>query len=66
VFVARDVPRKHHTALRKHLRSRPAMFNPTVVEAVDAYLSTPDEEFMSSRFDGVTDKLRGFDPRVFN
>jgi hypothetical protein len=29
------------------------MFNPTVVEAVDAYLSTPDEEFMSSRFDGV-------------
>lgn len=42
------------------------MFNPTVVEAVDAYLSTPDEEFMSSRFDGVTDKLRGFDPRVFN
>lgn len=65
VFAARGLHRRHHAALAAHIKSRPAMFAPAVAAAALAYLENPDEEFMFSRFDGVTDALRGFDPRMF-
>lgn len=65
VFIARATPRRYHAALARHLRERPLMFAQHVRAAVLAYLSAPDEEVVFSRFDAVTDALRGFDPRVF-
>ncbi|MDR3421974.1 MAG: hypothetical protein P4L80_12150 [Xanthobacteraceae bacterium] len=65
VFAVRGLHRRHHAALVAHIKSRSAMFAPAVAAAALAYLEAPDEEFLFSRFDGVTDTLRGFDLRVF-
>ncbi len=65
IFIARDVPRRYHDELGRWLRERPIMTVQHVREAVLAYLAAPDEAFLFSRFTGVSNKLRGFDSRMF-
>ena len=65
VFIVRGVPRRYHGELARWLRERPIMTVQRVRKAVLAYLANPDEAFIFSRFDCVTDTLRGFDRRLF-